>query len=467
MNREEEFKQSLENILDSKSFAFDEANWAEARRLMDARRRRRRLLIWLPAALLVGVAGLYLLWPQNNSAIISLNAEKTLPTTAKEPDYTTQTQAISKPASSPEAVIVPVPQAEPDPLPEIKAKETIATLGDHQEKTPDKTETDRNNADSDTPVSDKGPDLTNQKKQQSSKATLPPDPEGVSNNDTLTKPTEKNTPETDEKKVTSLAKAPETKQSPLSENKISEPSAPGDSVVKPQPPAPLPIASTATAAGDSTKPAPQNPTITPAYFVLLEGGASYLLGWKNPSGRDANGLNPTFGLHLQNRFSKTMGLSVGVQYQSVRNLLFSSKESRLTRYGLGEESHVTIITPVRAHYIYFPLKLSYYTPANEFGLGYNMGYLLNVESKVETFEWKQNSRSNYQSYVTAGYTEGFSIFDSQINLFYRRRIYKELYLNTELFLGIKDVKNNVFFTLAQTEHNSGIRISLLYTMFKK
>jgi hypothetical protein len=59
------------------------------------------------------------------------------------------------------------------------------------------------------------------------------------------------------------------------------------------------------------------------------------------------------------------------------------------------------------------------------------------------------------------------LFDSQIDLGYRRQISKDLWLNADIYVGLTDIKNNTFFGSQVFERNSGIKISLMYQLFKK
>jgi hypothetical protein len=212
------------------------------------------------------------------------------------------------------------------------------------------------------------------------------------------------------------------------------------------------------------------PVIVPeaTSFLFFDLGGTYQLGYADGGNREANDFNPSFGLSLMNTVRRQWDFKLGIQYQSVRSLSFSKHVSKVTRYGLGEDNQVTVITPSTLHYVYMPVGISYrLSDKNVFSAQYRLGYLLNVSSKVETYNEHFNYTDNYKTYRTAGYTEGFALFDSQIDLGYRRQISKDLWLNADIYVGLTDIKNNTFFGSQVFERNSGIKISLMYQLFKK
>jgi len=204
------------------------------------------------------------------------------------------------------------------------------------------------------------------------------------------------------------------------------------------------------------------------HTLSAEGGINYFMGWKNPGNREAKGYSPLIGLNYSTRFTPKLVASVGINYYYVGKLSYSSRTSKITTYGLGEQSIVTVITPNRLHYIGFPLKLNYnIRKIHYIGIGCNIAYLMNVTVSKETYNLQLNQTSDYTKTKSRGYTEGFKTFDSQITIFYMRRIYGDLYVNTELMLGLIDVKDNIFFNSSASGRNNGIRCTLIYNLFKK
>ncbi|WP_317896883.1 hypothetical protein [Aurantibacillus circumpalustris] len=201
---------------------------------------------------------------------------------------------------------------------------------------------------------------------------------------------------------------------------------------------------------------------------FYEAGAVVYYGWKGPANRDASGFSPLAGINYMNQLSNKCSVSFGVQYLQVRNLSNSSKTSRVSTYEYGEKSDVTVVTPSTMHYLVAPLRFHYYlNERNCFGVGMNLAYLLNIDAKVTTYNESPGIKENHKTITLSGYTEGFSWFDSQVALFYKRRITRSLGLQAEIFLGLTDVKQNDFFGLNYKERNSGLKLSLVYFAFTK
>lgn len=200
--------------------------------------------------------------------------------------------------------------------------------------------------------------------------------------------------------------------------------------------------------------------------ISVEGGVNYMFGWNNSGVRDANGFNPLFGINYSYIPARKLYYTIGFQYYSIGHLLYSSHISKATRYGLGEESNVFEVTPNKLHFLAIPLKLNWKLDKKiTLGAGVNLAYLLTVSSTVETYDLKVNKKHNYVKTKETGYTEGFMPVDAQISLFAKYRIYKRLEANLEAYYGVVDQKNNTFFNSPVTERNKGLKFTLTYDIF--
>ncbi len=181
-------------------------------------------------------------------------------------------------------------------------------------------------------------------------------------------------------------------------------------------------------------------------FISAEAGFAYNNGWKNNGSKDANGINLILGLNYARDVSKDLKLSLGIHYTSINNLSNFSRMSKQSSYSFGESSKVTVITPNKIHYLLLPFKIIYVMDQNNFvGVGYTFAYLITVKSKVENYTQSINTRTETSVTNTTGYTKGFKPFDSQVAVFYRRKIRSNLYANVEMFFGLTDIKDNTFF----------------------
>ncbi len=204
------------------------------------------------------------------------------------------------------------------------------------------------------------------------------------------------------------------------------------------------------------------------HFFGVEFGANYLVGWNNPTKRDANGLNPFIGFNYTHLMSSNLYYSTGLYYTTVTNLSYSKHIVKNTRYRFSEESNVFEFTPTTLHYIGLPLKIGYvFRQKNSIGIGGNVAYLYTTNGNVFIYNEQAGKQSNATSIKTNGYAQGFSNIDVQLNLFYRRQLFKNMFVNAEFVWGIKDVKENAFFNYAHKENNTGIKLTLIYNLFKK
>lgn len=215
----------------------------------------------------------------------------------------------------------------------------------------------------------------------------------------------------------------------------------------------------------------------PGSILSIEAGASYLFGWNNTVKNDATGINPLAGINFSYMFGKTkkIGISSGVQYNSVNNIKSSTFTCRKTQYDFGAVNETTEIITKKLHYIYVPLKLIFGPNVkNTFGAGCNFGYLLNSVSNTETYTQTAFTRTAPEVTKSKGYYEGYSKADIQLSLSYKRTIYKNLSVSVEFLYGIKDIKNNAFFNAEEnnsskklTENNKGFKLIMSYDLFKK
>ncbi len=207
---------------------------------------------------------------------------------------------------------------------------------------------------------------------------------------------------------------------------------------------------------------------SPSHRMFLEAGANYVLGWKTNNQTEGTGFSPLAGLQYYHDVSKKIGLSVGIFYTNINHLSATSHTSTTTRIKFGEETDVTVISALNIHYLLMPLKLNYALSRNDFiGLGYTVAYLLDAQSKVETYSTGLNCSITPTVSRSMGYTKGLNPFDGQLTFCYRRRLYKEIYLNGEFFYGLRDLKNNTIYNSEDFERAMGFRLSLGINLWKK
>ncbi|MCC6371798.1 MAG: hypothetical protein IT236_12385 [Bacteroidia bacterium] len=495
MNKEEEIKQSLNDILSSKEFPFDEAAWNSASAYIDNARkqkRRRAFFILFPALLFIAGGFAFYFYSGNTNTTPSLvsqtNTSEQAPAPAISQDNNPSEVTANKapeianppaPANNPPAKEDKQPQpTKPTDVPNIVGTNEPAIKQQQSQtvKTPNNTVPvktiiqkvlpqvvqatapiikEKTNPSSVLPVKS-----GNGKEKQTSPATNVAETSGTS------------VPEN------TFATSNTASVNPVATNSTEVAQVPA---VQSPPPLPLPAEEvvTLTAVPASTvapaKPDSANaqaintPTLSnPRWWFFAEGGLSYAFGWKNPGIRDGNGFNPVVGVHISHALTNKLTVGLGAQYNQVSQMEYSTKVSKVISYKYTEESDVTVITPQKMYYAVLPLKLSYtINKDNLVGIGYNLAYLINVNSKVETYHVGINNTTDYKVTRSLGYTEGIKTLDKQLAIFYRRHMAEKFWINTELYLGLDDVKDNAFFKSNVKERNSGIKVTLMYNFFSK
>lgn len=205
------------------------------------------------------------------------------------------------------------------------------------------------------------------------------------------------------------------------------------------------------------------PNALQQHGLSLEAGAEYLLGWRTGSSRDAKGFTGYGGFNFTSIVADKTAFSVGLHYFQVAGLHTSTKTSKVSSYAYGETANITQITPVALHYALVPVRFLYLpNTKHQFGLGINLAYLLNVDANVSSYQQSPMGTSAPVESKESGYLQGFSWYDVQATLFYRRRVGKAFAIHTEVHFGVIDSKDDVFFNLKGKERNSGIKLGLIY-----
>lgn len=511
MNSEERFKKSLDELLGSKEFPFDESNWEKAREIIDASKKSKRRLVpfILSGLLFLGalLTGAYFLLdsPEHLSntektsdisktvrpePTPTLNSGSKVPSTAKQNVHASkpkQTAAKKSPETElPVSVketdntqvkissvkqtkkeIVPSP-ADPEGeqlSPEIPAVKTGVSLADFTTAGPASIEIKMV----------KQPTTANTAKDQVSvKENVSSDSQEINSAESIEKHPDNTHPTTalpvnSELNPQVVEAHPEVAQ-PVDNSTKKGNDGNGDLAAS----APTVVDSLKKEISPASEVSPlildgvtEEPKFLPARFSV-EAGMSYLSGWKNPEGRDAKGFNPVIGINYFSPVTSKTSLSFGIQYSSVGNLSYSNYTSKVTHLKLGEESEVSVYTPVKLHYLIVPIRFNYDLGLkNTVGLGCNVAYLWNVESELETYTEKLNSTEGHSVSRTFGYAQGFKKIDTQMSAFYRRRLYPNLSVNAEVFFGLTDIKDNKFFNSNRVERNTGVKLTLVYNILKK
>ncbi|MDI1356218.1 MAG: hypothetical protein PSX36_14975 [bacterium] len=491
MKSEEQFKESLNELLESKTFSFEESNWTEARQVIDAsRKRKKRAILLFFSGLLflsIGVVSYFIFQPTRIRVQASPTmSEGNLSSTNATPSVIENTEVISGSGKnkSPETG---VEEATSEPISTGRMEVTLKKMtptsnGVNHEPPQTPGNTTKFVANTPNPV------MGNQGTKVLSSA--PNSPVIVAPPASLIPPsgTEKPAEEINMSPQVA-ASVPITRESEKSLGAIEStvsitPTIPGtlmamepltdnsvvfnktsDSLAKrseeTNPAATNSIPSSAVAKPDTDYVRGKKPTL------LVEAGVSYLLGWKTSEHKEASGLNPVLGINYLTSISPLLSLGFGIQYSSVGQLTYNSYTSKVSKLNFGEESDVTVYTPTTLHYLIVPMRLLYkLDQKNSIGLGCNIGYLLTVSGTIEKYSETIQGRSEIQSSKSIGYSQGFKPFDAQLAAFYQRKLYKNYYGKVEFFYGINSVKDATLFQSSSASRNVGFKFTLVYDIFK-
>jgi hypothetical protein len=202
-------------------------------------------------------------------------------------------------------------------------------------------------------------------------------------------------------------------------------------------------------------------------FLNAEVGGAYLLGWESKNGKDAKGFNWYAGVNYGKFINKKIGFSVGSQFYNVGNIKQSFYESSKSVYGLGSTSSNTIITTQALFYFSVPVKFYYaVNSAHQIGASVNPSFLFSSKNVVENYRLTDGIKSNEITSNTSGIYEGVRLNNILVSAFYRAKLNKRTYLNTEVLYGVRDVFKNTA-TNDYSQKPLGFRLGIQYTLFEK
>jgi len=201
--------------------------------------------------------------------------------------------------------------------------------------------------------------------------------------------------------------------------------------------------------------------------LYVEASGMYLRSWYSNDTKEPKGIQPLLGLQYYYPLNNRLSVSGGIHYSYVQLTGASSHTSSATRIRFGEETQMTVIKAMNLHYMMLPLRFNYsLTQKDVFGLGYSPSYLLNVGSRVETYLTEMGETRLTESRFENGYSKGFSPWDGQVSVFYRRRIIKQWFIGAEFFYGLMDIKNNTIYLYEGVERLMGLRIAVSMGLYK-
>jgi len=455
MSKEEKFKKTLQQLLDERQFAFEEGDWEAAKKVIDENRRKRRFLpLWFVFTGLVIFMGTLMVWPEAKPLVDQTNKhieQNNLASTTNAALISEKENSFNETHAAPAIAQSKAPAISKNRAPapgQQTPKPLIASPVDEVSLAPNAVAAQKEEA-----VSETKPAEASEKTKLPVVAIATANQSSQEENKALVSIEEK----TREVFATSvpLTALETTSPVPLEEAKATEKNAVATASALPKDTTELaPVASSALI----------QPEVKKNMLWSVEAGFNVLYGWNSPAGTEGRGFNPVLGLNYHNAITDRFDYSLGLHFTSIAHLGAYSDTSKITKYNFGEESQVTVISPQTFYYLNVPLRFSWnFGNKQSLGTALELGYLLNVKSTVETYE-ESFTTGEKQSTKELGYTEGVAPFNFQMGFFYRRELFKNLYIQPELFFGLVDLKDDAFFNYSGKERSSGLKLTLLYSI---
>ncbi|MEO6304587.1 MAG: hypothetical protein ABIP51_15615 [Bacteroidia bacterium] len=202
-------------------------------------------------------------------------------------------------------------------------------------------------------------------------------------------------------------------------------------------------------------------------FLNIEAGGAFLAGWDSKDGKDGRGLNWYAGVNYGKFINRKVGFSVGPQFYNISNIKQPFYESSKSVYGLGSTSSNTVITTQSLSYFAIPVKLYYAVkPAHQIGVGATPSFLFSSKNVVENYRLTDNIKSNETKSESSGIYEGVRLNNILVSAFYRAKINKRMFLNTEVLYGVRDIFKNTT-SNSYSQKPIGVRVGVQFTLFEK
>lgn len=202
------------------------------------------------------------------------------------------------------------------------------------------------------------------------------------------------------------------------------------------------------------------------HYFEAEVGTAYMFGWNNPKGTDANGFNAYAGLNYGFLIKKHFSASIGAQVYNIGNVTKPFFTASDVSYDFGSNGTFTTVTTNSLIYFSLPVKINYaINKRNSIGIGVNTAFLFNGKNTIETYNMADGVKSNVKQIHNTGFYEGTNTTNVMLTASYSRAVSSRIKLNTELVFGLSDIYKNTESNVT-FENSKGIRIGLQYILFK-
>ena len=171
------------------------------------------------------------------------------------------------------------------------------------------------------------------------------------------------------------------------------------------------------------------------------------------------------GLRYTRTLHSRWQLSSNLLYLS-RKGLSSTRSFESVQYGFGADRIQTEIRSQHAHYLEWPVYITYHLHnRHTIDAGLYASYLLNVSSEVQTLSISSQGETQMDRRDEYGYTSGFKSLDAGLMLGYKFRLTEQIRLGLRANMGLLDVTDNTYFNNNSFDRTMQLRVILDYSLF--
>ncbi len=205
----------------------------------------------------------------------------------------------------------------------------------------------------------------------------------------------------------------------------------------------------------------------PTYFLALNGGMHYALGWETAVGVDGKGYNYFAGIEFGKYIKPELSLSAGLQYFRFTNIENPYYSSIGKGYGFGYTKKYSAVTVDQLNYISVPVNLVFTSKDGiVFGTGFTTNYLAAAHSRVDSYEISDGVKSQTTSSGNTKIYEGTSSLNFMAHVRLGYAMSRKFGVYGELQYGLNDMFDSK--TKKQNdERSTGLRIGLNYYLIGK
>lgn len=209
---------------------------------------------------------------------------------------------------------------------------------------------------------------------------------------------------------------------------------------------------------------------TNKWVIAVNGGSALWKGYhKDVRDSIKNNSNVDFyaGITFQYRASEKLSLSTGLTYMQ-HSSIYQVNQFSQTRYGLSSEVETYRLITNKLFFLQMPVE-AVLSIGSAHRLSAGLAFDLVLDSKNTLAYSYQNNLSSMHTTKennSSGYRKGISDYGYAMLLGYRVQLTSLLSLSLTAQLGLRDMTRNEYYHKAYRDKNSGLRIGVIYSLYK-